>query len=160
MLRAGFDPRPVEEGEKAGQSERLRRGDGPWRGEEQQIRRQQDAGNGMEAQICEERQLRPVGYDEALVDGAEGPVEDADEDFEGCGADGECVLQAEEAGGCAQVCEDAGGEGEDGEGEADDGEELEVPAVGVVDGVWVVGEVFEGVEEGGEADDLGQELVS
>lgn len=29
-----------------------------------------------------------------------------------------------------------------------------MPAVGVVDGGWVVGEVFEGVDEGGEADDL------
>ncbi len=109
----------------------------------------------MEAQIREERQLRPVRYDEALVDGAEGPVEDADEDLEGGGADGKGVLEAEEGGGCAQVGEDAGGEGEDGEGEADDGEELEVPAVGVVDGVWIVGEVFEGVEEGGEANNLG-----
>lgn len=31
-----------------------------------------------------------------------------------------------------------------------------MPAVGVVDGVGVVGEVFEGVEEGGEADYLGE----
>ena len=30
-----------------------------------------------------------------------------------------------------------------------------MPAVGVVDGGRKVGEVFEGVEEGGEADDLG-----
>ena len=30
-----------------------------------------------------------------------------------------------------------------------------MPAVGVVDGGGVVGEVFEGVEEGGEADELG-----
>lgn len=29
-----------------------------------------------------------------------------------------------------------------------------MPAVGVVDGGWVVGEVFEGVDEGGEADNL------
>ncbi len=29
-----------------------------------------------------------------------------------------------------------------------------MPAVGIVDGGWVVGKVFEGVEEGGEADDL------
>ena len=29
-----------------------------------------------------------------------------------------------------------------------------MPAVGVVDGGWVVGEVFEGEEEGGEADEL------
>ena len=29
-----------------------------------------------------------------------------------------------------------------------------MPAVGVVDGGWVVGKVFEGEEEGGEADEL------
>ncbi len=33
-----------------------------------------------------------------------------------------------------------------------------MPAVGIVDGGWVVGKVFEGVEEGGEADDLWEEV--
>lgn len=40
----------------------------------------------MEAQICGQRQLRPVGDYQALVYEAEGPVEDADEDVEGGGA--------------------------------------------------------------------------
>ena len=108
----------------------------------------------METQIRKEWQLRPVRYHQALVYGAEGPVEDAYEHLERRGAYRERVLDAEEGGGGAEVCEGAGGEGEDGEGEADDGEELEVPAVGVVDGVGVVSEVFEGEEEGGETDDL------
>lgn len=121
MLRTRLDPRPVQKRQSARQSEGLRGGDGPWRRKEQQVQRQQDAGNGVETQIGQERQLRPVRYDQALVDGAEGPVEDADEDFEGCGAYRQRVLEAEEDGGCAHVCEDAGGKGEDGEGEADDG---------------------------------------
>ena len=154
MPRTRFHPRPVQKGERAGQSERLRGGDGPWRRAEQQVQGQQDAGGGVEAQIGGQGQLGPVRDHEALVPQAEGPVEDADEDLEGGRADGEGVFQAEEGGGGGQVGEDAGGEGEGGEGEADDGEELEVPAVGVVDGVGVVGEVFEGVEEGGEAGDL------
>lgn len=154
MPRTRFHPQPVQKGERAGQSERLRGGDGPWRRAEQQVQGQQDAGGGVEAQIGGQGQLGPVRDHEALVPQAEGPVEDADEDLEGGRADGEGVFQAEEGGGGGQVGEDAGGEGEGGEGEADDGEELEVPAVGVVDGVGVVGEVFEGVEEGGEAGDL------
>lgn len=35
-----------------------------------------------------------------------------------------------------------------------------MPAVGVIDGIWIVGEVFEGVEEGGETDSLGEESVN
>ena len=145
--RARFDPRPVQEGEAAGQGERLRRGNGPRRGEEEQVDRQEEAGNGVETQIRRQRQLGPVRNHEALVHGAEGPVEDADEDLEWGGADGEGVFDAEEGGGGGQVGEDAGGEGEDGEAEPDYGEVLEVPAVGVVDGGRVGGEVIERVEE-------------
>ena len=151
MRRARLDPGPVEGGEGAGQGEGLRGGDGPWRGEEQEVDCQQEAGDGVEAEVREQGQLGPIRDDEALVDEAEGPVEDADEDLERGGADGEGVLGAEEGGGAGEVGEGAGGEGEEGEGEADDGEVLEVPAVGVVDGVGVGGEVLEGVEEGGEA---------
>lgn len=86
MPRARFHPWPVEEGESAGQRERLRRGDGPGRGEEQQVYCQQDAGDGVETQVRQQGQLGPVWYHEAFVYDSETPVEDADEDFEGCGA--------------------------------------------------------------------------
>lgn len=105
----------------------------------------------METQIGQEGQLRPLWDDQVLVHGAQGPVEDADEHLERGGADGEGVLGAEEGGGGGQVGKGAGGESEDGEGETDDGEVLEVPAIRGVDGGGIVGEVFEGVEEGGEA---------
>lgn len=155
MQRTCFNPRPIQKGQSARQSKRLRHRHGPWRRKEEQIHRQQDARKGVETQIRKQWQLHPVRYHQALVHGAEGPVKDADEHFEGRRAYREDILDAEEGGGGAEVCEGAGGEGEDGEGEADDGEELEVPAVGVVDGIGVVGEVFEGVEEGGETDYLG-----
>lgn len=154
MGGACFNPGPVEEGEGAGYGKGLGRGDGPWRGEEEEVCNEQDAGDGVETEVGGQGQLGPVRDDEALVDEAEGPVENADEDFERGGADGEGVFEEEEGGGGGQVGEEAGGEGEEGEGQADDGEELEVPAVGGVDGVGVVGEVFEGGEEGGEADDV------
>ena len=99
MLRARLDPGPVEKGEGAGYGEGLRGGDGPWRGEEEEIDGEEDAGDGVEAQIRCQRQLGPFWYDEVLVDDAEGPVEDADEDLEGGGADGEGVFEAEEGGG-------------------------------------------------------------
>lgn len=51
MLRARLDPGPVEKGEGAGYGEGLRGGDGPWRGEEEEIQGEEDAGDGVEAYI-------------------------------------------------------------------------------------------------------------
>lgn len=155
MRRARLHPGPVHEGEGAGDGEGLHGGDGPGRGEEEQVGSQEETGDSVEAQVGGEGQLGPFRDDEVAVHEAEGPVEDADEDFEGGGADGEGVFEAEERWGGGEVGEEAGGEGEEGEGEANDGEVLEVPAVGVIDGGGVVDEIFEGVEEGGEAEELG-----
>lgn len=94
----------------------------------------------MEGEVGEDGQLRPVRDDERFVDGAQGEVEERDEDLEGGGEDGEGVLEAEEGARGGDVGEGAAGEGQGREGEAEDGEVLEVPAVAVVDGVGVVDE--------------------
>lgn len=96
MRRARFHPGPVHERQGAGYGERLHGGDGPWRGEKQQVSRQEETGDGVEAQVRGQGQLGPFRDDEVPVPEAEGPVEDADEDFEGGGADGEGVFEAEE----------------------------------------------------------------
>jgi len=59
-----------------------------------------------------------------------------------------------QAGRGSEVCEEPEDKGQAGEGETDDGQVLEVPAVGVVDGVGVVVEPFERVDEGGETEEL------
>lgn len=51
MCRARLDPGPVHEREGAGYAKRLHRGDGPGRGEEEQVDRQEEAGDGVEAQV-------------------------------------------------------------------------------------------------------------
>ena len=120
MLGAGLDPGPIHEGEGAGNRKGLHERDGPWRGEEEEVRREEDGREGVEGQVGGEGELGPFRDHEVPVDEAEGPVEDADQDFERGGADGEGVFEAEEERGGGEIGEEAGGEGEDGEGEADD----------------------------------------
>ena len=66
----------------------------------------------MEGQVGLEGQLGPFRDHEVPVDEAEGPVEDADEDFERGGADGEGVFEADEGGGGGEVGEVAVSDGE------------------------------------------------
>lgn len=70
----------------------MREGDGPGRGEEEQVGGQEETGDGVEAQVRLQGQLGPFRDDEVAVHEAEGPVEDADEDLERGGADGEGVF--------------------------------------------------------------------
>lgn len=51
MGGAGFNPGPVEEGDGAGYGKGLGGGDGPWRGEEEEVCDQQDAGDGVETEV-------------------------------------------------------------------------------------------------------------
>ena len=95
MLGAGFNPGPVHKGEGAGDGKGLDEGDGPWRGEEEEVGSQEDGREGVEGEVGDEGQLGPFWDDEVTVDEAEGPVEDADEDFERGGAYREGVFEAE-----------------------------------------------------------------
>jgi len=135
-----LDPEPVAGRKGAAERQALRQGDGPGRGEEQEVDGEEEGGEEVEGEVGEEGQLRPVRDDERFVDEAEGEVEERDEDLEGGGEDGEGVLEAEEGARGGDVGEGAAGEGQGREGQAEDGEVLEVPAVAFVDGVGVVDE--------------------
>ena len=101
----------------------------------------------------------PFWYDEIPIVNAETPVHDTNEDFKGCRAHREVILNAENSCRGCDVGKDAGGEGQEGESKADDGEVLEMPTVGVVDGRGVIEEPLVGVDEGGKAEELGSMLV-
>lgn len=96
MACAGFDPGPVHKSKGAGDCKGLPKRDGPWRGEEEEIGSQEDGRESVEGEVGDEGELGPFGDDEVPVDEAEGPVEDADEDFERGGTNGEGVFEAEE----------------------------------------------------------------
>ena len=108
----------------------------------------------MERNVCLKGQLGPFRDDKVLIVGANGPVQYADQHLEGRPTHGECVLRIVQSGGGSQIGEDAADEGERADGESEDGEILEMPAVGLVNGGMVVLKPFEGVGEGGEADEL------
>ena len=99
VLGAAFDPGPVQEGESAGQGKGLGERDGPWRGEEEEVRGQEEGREGVEGQIGGEGQLGPGRDDEVTIYEPEGPVKDADEDFERGGAYRDCVFEPEKEGG-------------------------------------------------------------
>lgn len=101
----------------------------------------------METQICAKRRKRHVRWDDQSgVDGAQTPVQDADDDFDGCGDEGKVVLGCEaEAGEIGRwwggtgrrrrgsrrsdVCEETKDEADRGDAQADYGKKLEMPAI-------------------------------
>lgn len=102
----------------------------------------------MEGEVGGQLERRsPIRHDQFGINSPQAPVEHADQTFHGRAGDAEDVLDLEEAVREGQVCQQAHGEGGGCQGEADDGEVLEVPAIGVVDGVGVGDEVVEGVGE-------------
>jgi hypothetical protein len=48
-----FNPEPVAERDGARQSQRGQNGDGPWRGEEQQVDQEDNGWDRMEADVCQ-----------------------------------------------------------------------------------------------------------
>jgi hypothetical protein len=67
-------------------------------------------------------------YDETGVDGAEAPVENADDDFNGCGNERDVVLDSEAGRVVGYVGYKAERETCCADGDADNSEELEMPA--------------------------------
>lgn len=107
----------------------------------------------MEGEVGGEFQRRsPGGHDELGIDGTQTPVQHADQTLHRCAGDAEDILDLEQTVREGQVGQQAHHEGDGGQGEADDGEVLQVPAIGIVDGVGVDDEVVEGVCEGRQAD--------
>jgi hypothetical protein len=103
----------------------------------------------MKAQIHIQRQLQLLRHHKAWINSPNHPIQSADETLQGRGADAEDVLDPEEQRRAGEVGDQAGEEGEEGDEQADDGQVLEVPAVAAGDGVGVLEEPVEGVEEGG-----------
>lgn len=83
----------------------------------------------MKGYVSGHRQLRPIWYDERFIVGANRPIENTDQDFEGCSAHREVILDTKQAGGGGYVRENGSGERRCGECEADDGKVLKVPSV-------------------------------
>ena len=149
-----LNPKPVRKRDHRAQPQRRPKPHRPRRTQQQQIHQQKPRRRRMKAQIRRQRQLQLRRHHERRVDEPQSPVERADQTLERRGADGEDILEAEERGRAGEVGEEAGGEGQQGDEQADDGEVLEVPAVGGGDGIWVLEEPVERVEEGGEAEEL------
>jgi len=128
-----LDPEPIRDRNGRTQRQRRQRGNRIRRRKQQQINHQTDGRDRVEPQIRRRRQpRRPRWQHEVDVDGAQGPVEDTDEEGEGRRGDGEGVFDAEEGGGESQVCGQAEEEGQGCERQADDGQVLEVPAIGLI----------------------------
>lgn len=107
----------------------------------------------MEGEVGRELERRcPVRHDEFWINGTQAPIEHADQTLHRCTGNAKDILDLEQAVREGQVGQQAHGEGGGGQGEADDGEVLQMPAIGIVDGVGVDDEVVEGVGERGQAD--------
>ena len=106
----------------------------------------------MKAQIHIQRQFQLLWHHEAWINSPKPPIQRADETLQGRGANAEDVLDPEEERRAGEVGDQAGEEGEEGDEHANDGQVLEVPAVAAGDGVGVLEEPVEGVEERGYAD--------
>lgn len=133
VAEAQLNPVPIRKRQGGAEGHDAVRRYRPGGAEQDEVQAEKDGRGKVESEVREERQCKFAFEEELGIDHMDSPVEDGDQDLERGGDNADGVLDPEQGRVEGQVCEDAQNKSQERGRQADDGEELEMPAVGLVE---------------------------